>query len=163
MDCKLCGKDLKEERRRHFVCSVSTTTKIAIDSALWHEGRGYLEFFNSQADGYVCTRCMRMGEKLHKLKEDLQETQNQLRELAASIVCSMADLDSDTSLDPHLRVPALASAGASNPKRPRLEACTSKAATPVKVNVIVHVVVLICTLTPYRSQLIIPLEKKYIP
>ena len=65
MDCKLCGKDLKEERRRHFVCSVSTSTKIAIDSALWHEGRGYLEFFNSQTDGYVCTRCMRMGEKLH--------------------------------------------------------------------------------------------------
>ena len=56
MDCKLCGKDLKEERRRHFVCSVSTSTKIAIDSALWHEGRGYLEFINSQTDGYVCTR-----------------------------------------------------------------------------------------------------------
>ena len=32
------------------------STKIAIDSALWHEGRGYLEFFNSQTDGYVCTR-----------------------------------------------------------------------------------------------------------
>ena len=56
MDCKLCGKDLKEERRWHFVCSVSTSTKIAIDSALWHEGRGYLEFFNSQTDRYVCTR-----------------------------------------------------------------------------------------------------------
>ena len=85
MDCKLCGKDLKEERRRHFLCSVSTSTKIAIDSALWHEGRGYLEFFNSHAesDGWiVCTRCMRMGEKLHKLKEDRRETQNQLRELA---------------------------------------------------------------------------------
>ena len=54
MDCKLCGKDLKEERRRHFVRSVSTSTKI--DSALWHEGRGYLEFFfNSQTDEYVCT------------------------------------------------------------------------------------------------------------
>ena len=96
------------------LCSVSTSTKIAIDSALWHEGRGYLEFFNSQTDGYVCTRCMRMGEKLHKLKEDLRETQNQLRELAASILCSMADLDSDTSRDPHLHVPVLASAGASN-------------------------------------------------
>ena len=112
------------------LCSVPTSTKIAMDSALWHEGRGYFEFFNSQTDGYVCTRCMRM---VHKLKEDLRETQNQLRELAASILRSMADLDSDTSRDPHLRVPALASAGASNPKRPRLEACTSKAATPVKV------------------------------
>ena len=42
-------------------------------------------FFNSQTDGYVCTRCMRMGEKLHKLKEDLRETQNQLRELAVKL------------------------------------------------------------------------------
>ena len=53
MDCKLCGKDLKEERRQHFVRSVSTSTKIAIDSALWHEGRGYLEFFYF-ADGWIC-------------------------------------------------------------------------------------------------------------
>ena len=36
-----------------------------------------------ESDGWiVCTRCMRMGEKLHKLKEDRRETQNQLRELA---------------------------------------------------------------------------------
>ena len=57
---------------------------------------------------------MRMGEKLHKLREDLRQTQNQLRELAESILCSM-DLDSDacrartsTPRDPHLHVPALA-------------------------------------------------------
>ena len=56
MDCKLCGKDLKEERRRHFVCSVSTSTKIAIDSALWHKVAAISSFFNSQTDGYVCTR-----------------------------------------------------------------------------------------------------------
>ena len=94
MNCKLCDENLKEERRRHLILSVSASTKRAIGSALFNEGCGYLELFNSQMEEYLCRRCVRMGEKLHKLKEDLCETQNQLRELATSILCSM-DLDSD--------------------------------------------------------------------
>ena len=115
-NCKLCGANtFLEKRYRSLLRTVSSPIKEAIISALSSERDldhdAAAHYF---AEGYICRSCWRVGDKLHKLKTNLSSTQQQLRELASSVL-------------PTIRPP--------DPKRQRFESSPTSEATPVKVNV----------------------------
>ena len=81
--CKLCGE--QDKRYRHLLSKVASSTKITICAALSCEG--HPRVFNDDQyleEGYICRPCLRCGEKLHQLQDDLARIRQQFREAVSS-------------------------------------------------------------------------------
>ena len=133
--CKLCGEP--DKRYRHVLSKVASSTKIAIRAALscevhprvFNDGQ-YLE------EGYTFRPCLRRGEKLHQLQDDLARIRQQFREAVSSGHLMDANAPASVIVPASNPAESILSDSCSNripnPKRLRLESVNVDA-TPVKV------------------------------
>ena len=131
--CKLCRE--QDKSYRHLLSKVASSTKIAIRATLSCEGHPRV-FNDGQYLEDICRPCLRRGEILHQLQDDLARIRQQFREAVSSghrmdanapasvIVPASNPAESILSDSCSNRIP--------NPKQLRLESVNVDA-TPVKV------------------------------